>query len=168
MKKIMLGIAIFLVAIFSLHNLVQATEDSYKPVEKSQNIHPAFIDNIDSKNGKTYLTADYIEWYEGEEANVKFRERENDPEVTKAPDGYYIINDNPKLRSLEVSEDAVVLMQYYDRTGTNEVQDISWNEQIPLAKFLSIFKQQSGLKNYPYHLTVKDGKIVKIVQQYIP
>ena len=39
---------------------------------------------------------DEIQWYEGKAANVQFRQHEQDAQMTDAPDGYYIVNDDPQ------------------------------------------------------------------------
>ncbi|QYR19113.1 hypothetical protein KZ483_14130 [Paenibacillus sp. sptzw28] len=160
----------FAVVFLFLTQLSFADDNEYHPVPKSPDTHPAFIDRIYTKNGHTYITADYIQWFEGEAANRMFREREKDADMNEAPDGYYIINDSKKLRTFEVDHNAVVLMQIYDRTGKAADDDIVWNERIDVAKFRSLFKKDGiwDMSDYPYHLTIENNRIVKIVQQYIP
>ncbi|MMZ68267.1 hypothetical protein D1872_309330 [compost metagenome] len=87
-----------------------------------------------------------------------------------APDGYYIVNDSKEQEKVEVQADAEVLMQLYDRDGTYAGADIQWNEPVTLNKFESLYDNKTivDLSVFPYHLTVKDGQVVKIVQQYIP
>jgi hypothetical protein len=160
---------IFIVSMLQLSGSVHAN-GGYKPVMKSKDTHPAYIKSIYTKGGKTYITADYIEWYEGAEADKQFRIREHPVEFNEAPDGFYIINDNKKLRTFEVQANSTILMQYYKRTANQSDDDIIWNEKISSPKFLTLFKDPKGwdMKAYPYHLTVKNGKIVKIIQQFIP
>ena len=124
---------------------------------------------ISSKGGKTYVTADYIQWFEGEEANKVFRRHEQGSGLDEAPDGYYILNESKKLRTFQLADNAEVLMQIYNR-GKLEDTDVVWNQRITAKKFVQLFRNDGGfdLSGFPYHLTVKKGKIVKIVQQYIP
>lgn len=70
-----------------------ASSNNYEPVPKASNQEAAYINGLEIRDGKVYLKVDPIEWYEGEEANQVFREREQDPEMTEALDGYYIVND---------------------------------------------------------------------------
>jgi len=142
----------------------------YKPVTRNADTRTAFLSSVTEKNGHVYLTADDIQWYEGEEANEKFREIERDPEMTEAPDGYYIVNEIEKYDTLEVADDAVVYMQIYNRTGNVEEADVVWNERIPLGKFVEQLQDanEMDLKAFPYHLVVQDGKVVQITQQFIP
>jgi hypothetical protein len=169
MRKLIIGISIIFLCLTPLI-YVNAAEAEYQPVPKSQDTHPAYIQKIFSKNGKTFITADYIQWFEGEEANKVFRANEKDSGLSEAPDGYYIVNQNKKLRTFELANDAVILMQIYNRTGKVEDADIVWNERIHVKKFKYHFINNDGisLEDFPYHLTIKNNKIIKIVQQYIP
>ncbi|PZE22342.1 hypothetical protein [Paenibacillus xerothermodurans] len=140
----------------------------YQPVPQTADTHPAYINDIFTQDGKTYVVADYIQWFEGEEADRVFAEREPDSGLPGSPNGYYIVNDNPKRRTTEVDQTAQVLMQIYNRTGNIAEADIQWNEELTLARFIQIFEQDELLSEYPYHITMTDGKITKVVQQYIP
>lgn len=126
-----------------------------------------FIHTITETNGTTSITADDIQWYEGEEANKQFREHEGDVGVLEAPDGYYIVNDRSELESLKIAADAEVLMQIYDRPG-DEAEFIP-NQSITLKQLTALFNQKGGLdmRDYPFHLTIQHGEVVKIVQQYV-
>lgn len=144
------------------------TNGDYAPVVKSSDTHPAFIQDMYTDNGKTYIVVDDIEWYEGKEADAVFARKEPEFGQMGAPSGYYIVNDNTKLQTFEIQSDAAVLMQIYNRNDRPEEAQIVWNEPVTLNKFKAIFSKDAVIHEYPYHLTVKDGKVVKIVQQYIP
>jgi hypothetical protein len=169
MRKIWLTalLTVFLSVLLSQSVLAQ-TDGGYVPVPKSKNTYPAYITDIYTKKGKTYVVADYIQWFEGKEADRIFLQKEPDSGLEGAPDGYYIVNDNPKLRTFEVKRNAEVLMQIYNRNGKANQLTIIWNEPITFDKFTNIFAKDNLLKGYPYHLTISNGKISKIVQQYIP
>lgn len=168
-NKLAISLAAVLLGFMSLGYVVANTND-YTVVPQTLETHAAYIDTIDQRNGKTYFTVDFIEWYEGEEANVKFREHEKDSEMTETPDGYYVVNDEMDLQTFEVSEDAQVLMQIYNRTGNIEEADTVWNEEISLDKLIEEMSDtsQMNLKEFPYHLVIHDGKIIKITQQFVP
>ncbi|RED66201.1 hypothetical protein [Cohnella lupini] len=169
LNKMLISFAAVLFGFMSL-GFIKANTTDYSPVPRDSDTRAAYVDRIYQENGKTYIDADFIDWYEGEEANKVFREREQDPEMTETPDGYYIVNDDTKLTKLEIADDAKVFMQLYNRTGNIEEADIVWNEKITADKFLSLFADDSemDMKQFPYHLTVENGIIVKITQQYIP
>jgi hypothetical protein len=169
MKTTLLRIFLTAVLVLLLSSAVLAqTETEYRPVPKSKDTHPAYITEMYSKQGKTYIVADCIQWYEGADADRVFKEREPDSGLPGTPDGYYIVNDNPKLRTIAVKDDAEVLMQVYNRTGKIDETNVVWNEAITLSKWSQIYSEDKLLAEYPYHLTIKNGEIVKIIQQYIP
>ena len=149
---------------------VASSNEEYKPVEKTSNQEAVFINSIEIKDGSVYLNVDPIQWYEGEEADEIFREREQDPEMTEAPDGYYIVNDKEEQVKLPVAADAEVQLQLYDHTGRMEDAQIYWNQAVSLNKFLAVFDKNDivDMKWFPYHVTVEEGKVVKIIQQYTP
>jgi hypothetical protein len=122
--------------------------------------------------GKLTLTADPIEWYEGAEADRIFAQREPEAaaEIGGALDGYYIVNDSKTLATYPVADNAKVTMQIYDHTGNIEDLDINWNEHISLQKFTAAFAATDvfDLSGSPYHLTIENGVITSIVQQYTP
>lgn len=147
-----------------------ASSNQYEPVPKASNQEAAYINQVEIRDGKVYFIVDPIEWYEGEEANQIFREREQDPEMTEAPDGYYIINDTEEQMELPVAEDAEIRLQLYDHTGRYEDAEIFWNQLVDLNKFIGIYNKDDivDMKWFPFHLTIEDGTVVKIIQQYVP
>ncbi|UPK46434.1 hypothetical protein [Paenibacillus pabuli] len=130
----------------------------------------AYVEDIQHEDGKLYLIVDKIGWYQGAEADKVFEQRNPDSGIDGAPDGYYIVNDSKEQEKVEVSSNAEVLMQLYDRDGTVSGTNIQWNESVALSKFESLYDNTNilDLSVFPYHLTVQDGKVTKIVQQYIP
>jgi hypothetical protein len=144
------------------------TDAGYTPVPKSKDTHPAYIQEIYTKNDKTYMLVDYINWYEGKDADLEFAKREPEYGQYGAPSGYFIVNDNTKLRTFEISSDSPVLMQIYNRTGKPGEADIVWNELITLSKFKEVLAKDAILYEYPYHLKIHDGKVVQVIQQFIP
>ncbi|MBD2869955.1 hypothetical protein [Paenibacillus arenilitoris] len=164
------AIAVIALASLTAFTFASAGVKEYIPVKATPDLQSVYIDQVESKDGRYVVTFDRMEWYEGEQAAQKFKEREEDAEMDGPPDGYYIVNDDVELRELPIAEDAVVLMQIYNRTGKIEEADIVWDEQITVGKFAGLIETEDdlALKNFPYHLTVKNGEIVRIVQQYVP
>ncbi|WP_460324003.1 hypothetical protein [Paenibacillus sp. YSY-4.3] len=148
-----------------------AAEPRYAPVEQTPDTKVVYIEQLKAlADGDHELTADEIEWYEGEAAEQAFLEHEPDAGIDGPPDGYYIVNEDHDLTSYKVADDVKILMQIYDRTGDVEDMDIHWNEQVALEQFKSILKDTEWIdvRDFPFHITVKDGIIVEMVQQYIP
>lgn len=122
-----------------------------------------------SQSGGTLLV-DPIEWYEGEQADIVFAEREPDAGIDGPPDGYYIVNDEEEQVAYPVAPDAEVRLQIYDRTGQGGDMNIQWNEAVSPQQFSKLFQHTDRLDLgwFPYHLTITDGQVVRIVQQYVP
>ncbi|WP_342555675.1 hypothetical protein [Paenibacillus sp. FSL R7-0652] len=170
----LLGIIVLTTYLLTPANAEERTNVQSPAANKAQpansEVYTAYIDGMRVEDGKLMLTIDKIGWYQGEEADEIFKQRNPDAGIDGAPDGYYIINDNKEQEQVEVNADAKVLMQLYDRDGTVQGTEIQWNEPVTLSKFESLYgnKQIMDLSVFPYHLTIQDGKVIKIVQQYIP
>lgn len=165
-KRVLNGV-LALVLLLSLVTTVHAVGSKTVAASTSGNESQltVILSSIEKHDGHVSLVADKIEWYEGEEANRIFAER--DPEgaaqVGGALDGYYIVNDSHDLQTFSVSNQATVLMQLYDP------YTIQWNQSITLDQLVSAFAEKDNFQSgYPYHLTIKDGQVTQIVQQYIP
>ncbi|UVI27620.1 hypothetical protein [Paenibacillus spongiae] len=171
MKKTGLSVAVTgLAVLFFIATAYAVGNEEYKPVEKTSDTTTAYIHQIVNKDGKVLLTVDDIDWYEGAEADKVFLEREPDSGEEGTPDGYYIVNDKEELHALEVAPNAQIVMQVFDKTGKIEDVDVDWNQAVTLTEFQEIFMNNKivDVSQYPFHLTVQDGKVVKIIQQYLP
>ncbi|WP_028610804.1 hypothetical protein [Paenibacillus harenae] len=169
MKKYAM-VAVVAIACLTAFNFAPTGVREYVPVTVTPDLQTGYIDHIGKKEQRYVISFDPIHWYEGEQAVQKFAEHEGDAGMDGPPDGYYIINDEEELSELPIAEDAIVLMQIYNRTGNIEEAEIQWDEQITVDKFIELLNIEDDLqlKGFPYHLTVKDGEIVRIVQQYVP
>ncbi|QWU17663.1 hypothetical protein SAMN04487895_10561 [Paenibacillus sophorae] len=131
-----------------------------------------YIHSLQPDGNKVILTADEINWYEGQDADRVFAQREPEAaqEIGGAPDGYYIENDSDTLTEYPLADDVDIKTQIFDHTGTPGDLDIIWNESVDLDTFLNKFHNTDvvDLSQFPYHITVQDGKVTAIVQQYIP
>ncbi|REE56273.1 hypothetical protein A8990_16610 [Paenibacillus taihuensis] len=173
MKRHALGITLTLLGLTACISTASAYSNSnYEPIARTPDTITVFIDGMNDHGGKLSLEADQIEWYEGKDADAAFAKHEPDSGLTSAPDGYYIVNDDDDaLKTLEVDPHAAVLMQIYDHDSLYSTTT-AWNKSIPLMKLESLFHEGDGgqvdVSQFPYHLTLKDGKVVRIVQQFIP
>lgn len=129
-----------------------------------------YLDQVHIGSDGATLTGDPIEWYQGEAAAVAFAEHEPDAGIDGPLDDYYIVNHDEEKVSFPVAKDAEVRVQIYDHTGQMEDIVTNWNESVSLQKFGERFKDTDlvDLSQFPYHLTIAGGQVVKIVQQYIP
>lgn len=111
------------------------------------------------ENGTTRIRFDLAYFYQGQRAEREAAERGD--EVVS---GYYIVNDNPRLRTLPVAEDAEV--EYIPLSQCCELQagDIdAWVEAV-----LETNPTDYGGTNVPWWFTVEGGRITGIEQQYLP
>lgn len=114
--------------------------------------HPALIKSIDL-SART-LTFDLVQWLTGEEAKVAFQQA-NPGETEGPPNDYFVVNNNPRLRTYQLAPDAV--LKVTPGGDPNDVQEIA------LADFAS-YPGRDAL----FWLTVKGGVITSIEQQWVP
>ena len=110
------------------------------------------------------VTFDLAEFYSGDEANQIAGERGDEVPV---PNDVYIVNDNPKLRTVPVADDVVVNVydwsqccDSYTRISYDDFARYVKHVQEPTGRFHGTFS--------PYWIRVQDGQIVKIEEQYLP
>ncbi|WP_138751285.1 hypothetical protein [Paenibacillus sinopodophylli] len=170
MKKYAM-IAVVAIVCLTAFSSAPAGGREYTPVEQAPDMESGYIDHVSQKDQQYFLSIDRIDWYEGDAAITKFLEREGDSELDGPPDGYYILDDEHSLQELPIASDAAVVMQIYNRTGNVVDADIIWNERITVEKFIELLRTQDDdldIKSFPYHMTVKNGEIIRIVQQFVP
>ena len=112
-----------------------------------------------TEDGETRVRFDLAYFYEGQRAEREAAERGD--EVVS---GYYIVNDNPRLRVLPVGDDVEV--EYIPSSQCCELQagDIdAWVDAV-----LETNPTDYGGTNVPWWFTVEGGQITRIEQQYLP
>lgn len=124
--------------------------------------HPVYLTNINVAGRSVQF--DLIRFLTGEEADAAWN-RENPDGPEGAPNGYYIVNDNPKLRRLPVADDVAVTA-------------LDWNAGFqPLRiAFADLPTALAGRSQFPgahlgvnpFWLTVDNGTITAIEEQFIP
>jgi hypothetical protein len=129
------------------------TTPTPQPVVLLDGRHPVFLKTVDPAGGS--ITFDLIQLYFGEEA--KREELKDHDTQYPAPNDVYLRNVNPRLRTLPVPVDATisVLDNNFDAT----------DGYVSLAKLAAVLPRQSSM---PFWITVRNGQVVKIVEQYIP
>ncbi|MBP3966487.1 hypothetical protein [Paenibacillus lignilyticus] len=171
MNRHALGITLTIIGLVACISTASAVDNKgYAPVTQTPETITVYINGMDKQGGKLLLQTDEIQWFEGEAADEAFVMEEPDSGLDKAPDGYYIVNDDETLKTLEVDPHAAVIMQIYDRTGSLVNASTEWNQAISLDKFEAVYHADGlvTVSDYPYHLTIKNGKVTRIVQQFIP
>jgi hypothetical protein len=135
-------------------------------VELQDGRHPAFLVQFDVPGRR--VTFDLIQFLVGEEAIAAYREdgRAN-PEDPDPPNDYYIRNVNPRLRTLPISgEAAVTVVRLGEPSGSGSVP---WTlAELPRHLSERGTGPEGQLSWSPYWLTVQDGVIVALDEQYLP
>lgn len=123
---------------------------------------PALVTSARVTGGVTYVTLDYIQFLVGDEAAEAAAARGDE---SPPPNDYYIINDNPKLREYPVQQGITVEVMYAaDQTFMPEGVTVSladWTAGMtgPMLNYYT--------STY-YIVTVTDGTITELSQQYLP
>ena len=142
-----------------------ATGSTGAAAELEDGRHFGWITEIDPSGS---LTFDLAYFYMGDEANEIAAERGDE---TPVPNDYYIVNDNPKLRDLAVSPDVEISVFDWNRCCDERVT-------VDLATFADVISDPDGFveadgrlyygQASPYWITVEDGAVTSIEEQYLP
>lgn len=112
-----------------------------------------------SENGKARIRFDLAYFYRGERAEREAAERGD--EVVS---GYYIVNDNPRLRTLPLADEVEV--EYIPASRCCELQ--AGNLDAWIEAVLEANPTDYPGTNAPWWFTVEGGRITRIEQQYLP
>jgi hypothetical protein len=125
--------------------------------------HFGYIESFDLEALPGSVVFDLAYLLTGEEANQAAAE---DGYETPVPNDYYVINDNPRLRTLVVSPDVTIrLVDWGHSLGLVSADPRRFQESFALDEYpLGTYKGKFS----PYWLTIKDGVVVTIEEQYQP
>jgi len=85
------------------------------------------------------------------------------------PNDFYIGNDNPKLRKLALAPDIeIVLIDWNTCCDVTIIVPVEIFAEAMESSFGEIDGQIFGGSGSPYHLTVEDGVVVRITEQFLP
>lgn len=107
------------------------------------------------------VTFDLAEFYSGEEANQIAEDRGDEVPV---PNDVYTVNDNPKLRTVPVAEDAKIMLLKWS-SCCDVFVGLAYED---FAGYLAHPTDDFHGTSSPYWLRVQGGEIVKITEQYLP
>lgn len=123
-----------------------------------------FITNISEEAGKYTLTIDYVEMLTGkaaQDAHIADGRGPIDGEL------FYLRNQNKRLRTFPVSSKVKVVMW----TWNMESEGVKATS-IPWGQFFDVMpggvNPQDRFKSLPYWVTITDGAISKVEEQYLP
>ena len=128
-----------------------------EPVVFADGRHPVYLKTVEPD--RQTITFDLIQFFTGDAATKAAAE---DGEESPPPNDYYIRNVNPRLRTLPVAADAPITVNVLAaQTTGSATKDVS----VTLAKLASYFPN-SGTP--PFWITVEQGQVTRIAQQYLP
>ncbi len=149
----------------------KAAGGSSTPVPPSRKVRQfCYIKQAKENLGKFYLVVDYAQFLTGAEAA---RAAAAHGDESPPPNDFYIVNDNPRLRTHEVDQRKVKVLLVTKGDGT---QNTSGGGVIPyeidFEMWFDWFIGMSGgtdiIRDVPYWITLDGGKVVKIEEQYLP
>jgi hypothetical protein len=126
--------------------------------------HFGFIKSVELNSTPATMVFDLAYFLTGDEANAAAAERGDEVPV---PNDYYIVNDNPKLRTLQVSPNVdIELVDWKDccdkvfKPNWQKFQDSFALDEPPAGRYKGKFTN--------YWVTVNDGEVVQIQEQFVP
>jgi hypothetical protein len=111
------------------------------------------------------LTIDVVQWLTGDAADAAFHREHPEAPDEGVPNGYYIVNQNPRLRTLPVAPGARVSVVWGEH-GT-EPRTISFAE-FPGYLAGDVDPHDGKLWYDPFWFTIHNGLIVQVAEQYVP
>lgn len=125
--------------------------------------HPTYLHGVDQA-GRT-LTVDVIQFLTGQAA-IDAHDADHPDEPGGPPNDYYIVNVNPRLRTLEVAADVTVSLVRLHEDGDADLGPGTWAE---LTDYLAVDPPEDDRLSWnPYWITLEDGIVVAIEEQYLP
>jgi len=139
-------------------------EPSLAP-ELGDGVHFGFIEGVDVAGGT--IVFDLAYFLTGEEANQAAAEHGFE---TPVPNDYFIVNDNPKLRTLALSPDVELALLDWDQCCDTFIDgDLTvFAEAIEAEDPITVDGQLYYGSLSPYWVTVEGGIITRIEEQYLP
>ena len=124
----------------------------------------AFVKKVNVTGSRPVITADYALMLTGTAA-AKAATAHGDE--SPPPNDYYIVNDNPLLRKRPVKSGITVTVTSNEDGTSDPPGHIS-----TFAKWAAAYaapdSANAALREAPYWLTLKNGVVTKIVEQYLP
>jgi hypothetical protein len=114
------------------------------------------------------IVFDLAYWLSGEEADRAYQEATG--ETGHVPNDHYVVNDNPKLRTLALASDAPVrLLDWNDCCDTFFDADLNvWAKVIARQDFIDDGGHGYSPNAAQVWITVQDGVVTLIEEQYSP
>jgi hypothetical protein len=150
-----------------------ATSDSPKSTSSSKESADAndvkhqatyIVETGKTSSGGNTITFDYVQFLTGDAA-----EKAAKAHGQEAENDYFVVNDNPKLRTFPVSSSAVIKL--HPAEDPSFTRDFSFSE---LKTLIAAGSKTYGGKHYywmseaTYYVNVEDGKVTRVENQWVP
>jgi hypothetical protein len=113
-----------------------------------------------------HLVFDLAQWFTGEEANVAAVQDGFIEEGDTVPNDYYVRNSNTMLRTVTISDEVEIILSTWDRKNIPVEKSVDFPT---LARIFGSPKRwERGVLRSGYWITVSDGVITSIEEQYVP
>ncbi|CAN5859047.1 hypothetical protein BH23ACT4_BH23ACT4_02750 [soil metagenome] len=153
---------------------VPETTTTTQPLPEGDREFAYVVEVETSDDGAIVVTADYAQFLTGEEANQAAIEDGFIVEGETVPNDYYIVNENPQLRELELDPDAPIVLNvcFVDGECVTQVR-VSVEQWVELLNGgtpdgLGEGFQWYGQAALPYWLILDGETIIGIEEQYLP
>jgi hypothetical protein len=139
-------------------------EPSLTPTEASleDGRHAVILDRVDGDS----FVFDLIQWLTGDAANEAAVADGVIQEGDSVPNDYYIVNDNPMLRTISIVPGLPVDLSTWD------CQNIPTEKTVTFERFGELYSDPArcaqNLVHNPYWITVHEGVVVAMKEQYRP
>lgn len=124
--------------------------------------HFCFVRGVATEAGETIITVDYADMLTGAEANAAATAA---GEESPPPNDYFISNVNPKLRAFTVKPGIFVTLTASAGHGVDG-EDVSLGEWHDF--YAGITPGMEGVQHVPYWITIANGVVTAIEEQYLP
>jgi hypothetical protein len=133
------------------------------PSEFGDGRHFVLAEEVETSGSADSLVADLGYFLTDDQANEAAAEAGLE---TPVPNGYYIVNDNPKLRTVPISPDATV--RYIPSDPCCDLQPWDLQAWIDAVNGEVQTDMMGEMSTTWWWITVRAGQVVAIEQQYLP
>jgi hypothetical protein len=128
--------------------------------------HFGYVTSVDVE--ERTIVFDLAIWLSGDEADRAYQDATG--ETGPVPNDYYVVNDNPKLRTLTLAPDVRVrLLDWNDCCGTFFDADLDvWARAVVRNRHIDVNGREYSNNSRQVWITVQDGVVTLVEEQYTP
>jgi hypothetical protein len=128
--------------------------------------HFGYVTSVDVE--ERTIVFDLAIWLSGDEADRAYQDATG--ETGPVPNDYYVVNDNPKLRTLTLAPDVRVrLLDWNDCCGTFFDADLDvWARAVVRNRHIDVNGREYSNNSRQVWITVQDGVLTLVEEQYTP